>query len=256
MKILFFGDIFGRPGRNAIAEFLPKFRASNQVDLCIANCENLTDGKGASEKKIIEMTDIGVHIFSSGNHLYDKKNEVAFIEKSKIIARPLNLPKLAVGCKYVVYRVYDIPVTLITLCGQAYMHPINSPFFALDDFLQEHNSQFIIVDFHAESTAEKRTMGHMFDGRISAIIGTHTHIQTADEEILPNGTAYITDVGMCGPHDSVIGIKKEIAILKVQTGMPVRHETADSGIQINAVYIDIDDTTGKATWIERIRVKL
>jgi len=147
---------------------------------------------------------------------------------------------------------------LVTLCGQTYMNPVDSPFLTLEKFLDTHKDlpKCIICDFHAESTAEKRTFGFFFDGHLSAVIGTHTHIQTADEEILPNGTAYITDVGMCGPHDSVIGIKKEIAIEKAKYGMPVRHEAAETGLQINAVYLEIDSETGKATKIQRIREKL
>ena len=138
------------------------------------------------------------------------------------------------------------------------MSPVDSPFHTLEDFLVNHPSlpKHIIIDFHAESTAEKRTMGFYFDGRVSALLGTHTHIQTADEEIQNGGTAYITDVGMCGPHDSVIGIRKEIAIEKARTGMPVRHVTAESGLQVNAVYLELDDTTGKALHITRIREKI
>ena len=146
---------------------------------------------------------------------------------------------------------------LVTLCGQTYMNPVNSPFFSLENLLNTFESlpKCIIVDFHAESTAEKRTFGFYFDGKVSAILGTHTHVQTADEEILPNGTAYITDVGMCGPHDSVIGIKKEIAIEKVKKGMPIRHITAENGLEVNAVFFELDDNTGKCINIERIKKK-
>ena len=257
LKVLFLGDIFGRPGRVAVKSFLREFKEKNQVDLCMANCENITDGKGASEKKIAEMLECGVHIFSSGNHLYDQKNEYEFIKKAGYIAKPLNFPELAYGYKYVIHDVTDIPVMLLTLCGQTYMSPVNSPFQSLDLFLNtfENLPKCIIVDFHAESTAEKRTFGFYFDGKVSAILGTHTHVQTADEEILPNGTAYITDVGMCGPHDSVIGIKKEIAIEKIQKGMPIRHITADKGLEVNAVYFELDENTGKTNNIKRIKEK-
>jgi hypothetical protein len=257
MKILFFGDIFGKPGREAVKSFLPVFKKNNQVDLCIANCENLAGGKGITDKKISEMRNVGINIFSSGNHFYDKKDEYNFIKSADYIARPMNLPKSALGFEYVIYNVNQTPVILVSLIGQSYMQPINSPFHTFDDFLINFKDlpKCIIVDFHAESTAEKRTFGHYFDGRISAMLGTHTHIQTSDEEILPNGTAYITDVGMCGPHDSVIGIKKEIAIEKIKTGMPIKHITADGGLQINAVYFEIDEQTGKAVEITRIRFK-
>jgi hypothetical protein len=258
MRILFFGDIFGRPGREAIKTFLPKFRSEYHIDICIANCENITTGKGVSEAKIREMQAVGVHIFSSGNHLWDKKEELNFIAKSTCIAKPQNYPKAAFGSDFVTYTGYGVPLMLVTLCGQSFMNPVNSPFHAFEEFLQNHPDlpKHIIVDFHAESTAEKRTFGHYFDGKISAMLGTHTHIQTADEEVLPGGSAYITDVGMCGSHDSVIGIQKEIIIERVKTGMPVRHVPATSGLQVNAVYIDLDDTTGKAMFIQRIREKL
>jgi len=258
LTLLFLGDIFGKPGRLAVKTFLPIFTATHPVDLCIANCENLTNGKGASRYKIAEMMEAGVHIFSSGNHLWDKRDEYLFIEQATNIAKPMNYPPLSLGYDHVITHIGDIPIMLITLCGQTYMSPVDSPFHTLDRFLDTHpdHPKCIICDFHAESTAEKRTFGYYFDGRISAMLGTHTHIQTADEEILEHGTAYITDVGMCGPHDSVIGIKKEIAIEKVKYGMPVRHEAAETGLQVNAVYLEIDPTTGKATKIQRIREKV
>ena len=259
MNILFFGDIFAHPGRQAIKEYLPEFRKSNKLDLCIANCENLSNGRGVSEKSIIEMQIAGVDIFSSGNHLYDQKDHLNFINKSDIIAKPLNFPKAAFGAEYVKKCVNGAEMMLISLCGQSFMnHAVNSPVSTLEFFLDNSQNlpKIIIVDFHAESTAEKRTLGYYFDGKISAMLGTHTHIQTADEEILDGGTAYITDVGMCGSHDSVIGIKKDIAIQKIRSGMPVKHEPAESGLQINAIFLTINDLTGKAEKINRIKEKL
>jgi len=255
MNILFFGDIYGRHGRRAVASFIAKFKAENHVDLCIANCENLTDGKSVTEKTITEMVNAGVEIFSSGNHLWDRKESLEYIKTEKRIAKPLNYPKAAFGFDHVLHEVNGVPIMLLTVCGQAFMTAVNSPFMALDEFLQAHQNEAkcIIVDFHAESTAEKKAFGYFFDGRVSAILGTHTHVQTADEEILPEGTAFITDVGMCGPHDSVIGVKKEIVFDRYMIGMPVKHETADSGVQVNAVYIEIDEHSGKAVKMERIR---
>jgi len=258
INILFLGDIFGQPGRQAVKTFLPAFKRQHPVDLCIANCENLTNGRGASKTKIAEMQEVGVSVFSSGNHLWDKREEYDFIKEATCIAKPLNYPKLALGFPYVLTEVNQTPIMLITLCGQTYMGAVNSPFHTLETFLQNTPDlpKCIIVDFHAESTAEKRTFGFYFDGQITAMLGTHTHIQTADEEILPQGTAYITDVGMCGPHDSVIGIRKTIAIEKANTGMPVRHIVADGGLQINAVYLTVDELTGQALTIKRIREKI
>ncbi|MCL2062832.1 MAG: TIGR00282 family metallophosphoesterase [Candidatus Cloacimonetes bacterium] len=262
MRILFLGDIFGKPGREAIKSFLPNFKKENQVDLCIANCENLSDGKGISEKSINEMLFAGIDIFSSGNHLWDKKESTAFICKEKRIAKPLNYPKASLGFEFVKVEMNGVLVILVTLCGQVFMSPVDSPFYALDHFLKTlhlkgGNSKSLqkitIVDFHAESTAEKRTFGMYFDGRISAMLGTHTHVQTVDEQIMEKGTAYITDVGMCGPHSSVIGITFESSFEKIRTNMPIRHETAKDGLQINAVLIDIDEKSGKALKIKRIK---
>jgi len=255
LKVLFLGDVFGRPGRRAVESFLSGFSKNNQIDLCIANCENLSSGKGISEKAITEMVSAGVHIFSSGNHLWDKRESMEYIARETRIAKPLNYPKAAAGFDKVLFRAGNTDVMLLTLCGQAFMNSIDSPFHVLDNFLDSFSDlpKCIIVDFHAESTAEKKTFGYYFDGRVSAIVGTHTHIQTADEEILEKGTAYITDVGMCGAHNSIIGIKKEIAFDRVRTGTPVKHEIAEEGILINAVYFEIDEATGKALSIERIR---
>ncbi len=258
MKILFFGDVFGKPGRKAVQVFLASLKKGINYDLCIANCENASDGKGITEKSAQELFSAGIDLLSSGNHLWDKKEGIDYIKTETRITKPLNYPKLSPGYEYAILNINNVRLILVSLCGQAFMNPVDSPFFALENLLNDLNNipECVIIDFHAESTAEKRTFGFYFDGRVSAIIGTHTHIQTADEEILPNGTAYITDVGMCGSHDSVIGIRKEIAIEKIKTGLPVRHITADKGIQINAVIIELDDYTGKAVSIKRIREKL
>ena len=265
MKILFLGDIFGKPGRQAIKDFLPDFKKANNIDLCIGNCENLSDGKGISERAIKEMISAGVDIFSSGNHLWDKKEANTFISKEKRIAKPLNYPKASLGFDHVKYELNDSIIILITLCGQVFMSPVDSPLYTLEQFLKTIHlkggdknffKKIIIVDFHAESTAEKKTLALYFDGKISALIGTHTHIQTVDEQILDNGTAYITDVGMCGPHKSVIGITFESSFEKIRTNMPSRHKTANEGIQINALLFEVDTNTGKTLNIERIKENL
>ena len=261
MNIIFFGDTFGKAGRNAIKNFLPKFKKEHDIDIAIANCENITNGRGASERKIKEMIECGIDLFSSGNHLWDQRKELEFIANSEHIAKPLNYPKQAIGKEYVTKNIRDTQLVLITLCGQAHMNTPYPPLHTLEEFIDnmEQDTQkktIIIVDIHAESTAEKRILAHYFDGKVSAILGTHTHIQTADEEILPNGTAYITDVGMCGSHDSVIGVTKEVAIEKNINGMPIRHIPAETGLQVNAVYVEIDENTAKATKIQRIREKI
>ena len=254
MKVLFLGDIFGRPGRRAVEAFLPEYKKKNTVDICIANCENLSNGKGVCERTLSEMIVAGVDIFSSGNHFWDKKASMEYLAKEARIAKPLNYPKESIGFDHVIFEVNGCRVMLLTVCGQSFMYPVDSPFRVLDGFLKSYTNlpKHIIVDFHAESTAEKRTFGYYFDGRVSAVIGTHTHVQTVDNVVLENGTAYITDVGMCGAHDSVIGITKEVAFERVRTGMPIRHEVATDGVQINGVCIEIDED-GKSVGIERIR---
>jgi metallophosphoesterase (TIGR00282 family) len=256
MKILFLGDIMGRAGRNAVEAFLPDFRKVNGIDVCIANCENLTDGKGISEKYINQMKSAGIDIFSSGNHFWDKRDAYEYIKQESHIAKPLNYPKEAIGFDYVLFKTETSDIMLITLCGQAFMNPVDSPFFTLENFLitnKELIPKCLIIDFHAESTAEKRTFGFCFDGRISAMLGTHTHVQTADEQILENGTAYITDVGMCGAYRSVIGVTIESCREKVYTNMPIKLNTSDDGMQINGVMLELDTETGKANKIKRIQ---
>ncbi len=258
MKILFFGDIFGRPGRKALKAFLPSFLSANPVDFVIANCENAADGKGVTENSIREIFDTGVDGLTSGNHLWDKRDGINAIINEKRLAKPLNFPPDAPGNAFSLIEKNGKQLLIASLCGQAFMSPVDSPFFALEKRLDEFRglTPCILIDFHAESTAEKRTFGFYFDGKVSAVLGTHTHIQTADEEILPQGTAYITDVGMTGPLDSVIGIKKEIAIEKIKKGLPVRHEVSFEKIYINAVLIEIDELNGKALHITRLREKV
>ncbi|MCB5250531.1 MAG: TIGR00282 family metallophosphoesterase [Candidatus Cloacimonadales bacterium] len=258
MKILFFGDIFGRPGRRALDAFLPSFLESNEVDFVIANCENAADGKGVTEKSLNEIFMAGVDGLTGGNHLWDKKNSIDVIVNEKRLVKPLNYPPSAPGNDYCLLEKNDKKLLIANLCGQSFMSPIDSPFFALERKIKDFQelTTNILIDFHAESTAEKRTFGFYFDGQVSVIVGTHTHIQTADEEILPQGTAYITDVGMTGPIDSVIGIKKEIAIERTINGLPIRHQVSFNNIYVNAVLIEIDETTGKAINISRIRKKV
>lgn len=257
MKILFFGDIFGKYGRMIVQSKLDNLVRKHKIDIVIANGENLAGGKGITFKTANPLFQAGIDCFTSGNHLWDKKDGLDFISGEERILKPVNYPKAAYGNNFYIIKRDQFELGVINVAGQGFMNAANSPIEELEHFLpliQKHTKN-IFVDFHAEATAEKRTLGFMFDGRVSAIVGTHTHIQTADEEILPKGTAYITDVGMTGPHDSVIGVDKEIILKKVTTGMPIRYETTHRGIQINAVVIEINEKTGKAVSIERIRNK-
>ncbi len=256
MNILFFADVFGQPGRNLIRRYVQQYRQKFQADVCIANCENIASGRGITEKTCEELFDGGVDILTSGNHLWDKKESFDYLAIENRICKPLNYPEKAIGKNYFIKNLPNgDKLLVVTLVGQAFMNVANSPFTILEQYLPEFRkiTNKIFVDFHAESTAEKRTMGFAFDGKVSAIIGTHTHIQTADEEILPMGTAYLTDAGMTGPHDSVIGIRKNIIIDKMLTGMPSKYEVAETGLELNGVFIRLDDTSGKALEIKRIK---
>ncbi|MCF7912034.1 MAG: TIGR00282 family metallophosphoesterase [Candidatus Cloacimonetes bacterium] len=259
MRLLFCGDIFGSSGRAVIKEHLPALKEEFQVDFCVANCENMAAGRGVTERTVKELFEAGIDAFTSGNHLWDKKESIPYLAQEKRIVKPLNYPEAAVGSSWcILEKEKGEKLAVICLTGQVYMQPCNSPFTTIDSILPKLllETKMVLVDFHAEATGEKRTLAFYLNGRVSALVGTHTHIQTADEEILPEGTAYITDVGMNGPHDSIIGVKKELILEKNRTGMPVRFEPATTGNQINAVYIEIDNETGEALKISRIRRKL
>ena len=258
MKILFIGDIFGKAGRQIIVDRLPELKKEFCIDVCIANGENVAQGRGITEKTAKTLFNSGVDLFTSGNHLWDKKDSLPYIEKEKRILKPINFPEKAFGNSYIIHQLEDKrKLAVFNVIGQVFMGPADSPFTGCDNMLSilTEETKFIFVDFHAEATAEKRALGHYLDGRISAIVGTHTHIQTADEEILAGGTGYLTDAGMTGAHDSVIGVKKEIILDKMISGMPRRYEPSNQGLQINGVYIELDDISGKTIDIVRIRRK-
>jgi 2',3'-cyclic-nucleotide 2'-phosphodiesterase len=259
MRILFFGDIFGRSGRAVLLEQLSGLKAEFGATFCVANCENLAAGRGITEKTALELLDAGIDCFTSGNHLWDKKEAFPYLAREKRIVKPLNYPKGAIGNPWhILEDSGGSKLAIFCLTGQVYMQPCESPWRHVDDILPVLGeiTPCILLDFHAEATGEKRSMVHYLSGRISAVMGTHTHVQTADEEILAAGTAYITDVGMNGSHDSVIGVKKELILQKTLSGMPVRFEAAAEGNQINAVYLELDAETGKAQKIIRIRRKI
>jgi len=255
MNILFLGDIFGKPGREIIVSYLPELLKEFSVDFCIANGENVAQGRGITPKTARALFTSGIDAFTSGNHLWDQKGSIEFLEKEQRIVKPLNYPEKAKGSPYIILSKDNLKLGVISLIGQAFMGPANSPFEITDKFipLLKKETSCILVDVHAEATAEKRALGFYLNGKVSAVVGTHTHIQTADEEVLFKGTAYITDVGMTGPHDSVIGIKKSIILEKLTTGMPLRYEVAEEGLQINGVLINIDPDSGKAISIKRIK---
>lgn len=258
MTILFFGDVFGKPARVMLLQELGKLREEFEPDFIIINAENLADGRGITEKVARPLWKAGVDAMSSGNHLWDREEALSYIAHEIRLVRPLNYPHNAVGNTLCRLQKGDLQLDLICLTGQIFMPPCDSAFHAFDGFIAARSEPSIplLVDFHAESTAEKRAFGWHVDSRASAMVGTHTHIQTADEEILPGGTAYITDVGMTGPHDSVIGVKKQIILERFTASVPQRFETSDQGLMINAVCIELDDASGKANSIRRIRRKV
>jgi hypothetical protein len=255
MKIIFLGDIFGKPGRQVVFDHIARLKETYQPDYFIINGENLADGKGLTEKTTKPLFKAGVSAITSGNHLWDRNEALDYLKSESRIVKPYNYPQSAYGSPYHILASDAGELVIVCLTGQMFMTACDSPFAAMDELLNnpEIKNKPILVDFHAESTAEKRAFAQMFDGRLSVIVGTHTHIQTADNEIMPLGTGYITDVGMTGPHDSVIGVKKHIIIEKMRTGMPVRYEVATTGLQINGVFIELDPITKKTIQISRIR---
>jgi metallophosphoesterase (TIGR00282 family) len=255
ISLLFFGDVFGKAGRQVIFDTLPSLRDEFAPDFVIMNGENLADGRGLTEKTAKPLFNAGVDVITGGNHLWDRSESWDFIRSHPNIVKPLNYPDATPGSSSFTVSRNGKSLTVLSLCGQIYMPPCDSPFTAFNNWKQENSAKngAIIVDFHAESTAEKRAFGWHADGIISAMLGTHTHIQTADEEVLPLGTAYISDVGMTGAHDSVIGVRKEIILNKFINALPSRYESSDKGLQVNAVFLRINAQTGRAISIQRIR---
>ncbi len=254
MNVLFIGDIIGGPGRNAVKGLLPVIVKEEKVDIVIANGENAAGGSGLTPSVAGEMFSSGINVITLGNHTW-KRKEILEIIDNKHIIRPANFPPGVPGKGYIVMNNNETKLAVINLMGRVYMADTDCPFRKLDEIMEELSDKKIkniIVDFHAEITSEKIAFGWYLDGKVSAVIGTHTHVQTADERVMPQGTAYITDAGMTGARDSVIGVKKEIILKKYLTQMPMRFEVAEGDPVLSAVIVDIDELTGKARGIRRI----
>ncbi len=259
MKILFIGDIIGKPGRRAVRELLPSLIGSREIDLVIANCENAAAGFGVTRDIVEELFENHIDVLTSGNHIWDKKEVLEFIGDYETLIRPANYPPVVPGAGSVL-----IPtpagdyVGVLNVAGRIFMQPIDCPFVTAKNEIArlKTRTNVIIVDIHAEATSEKKALGWYLDGEVSAVLGTHTHVQTADDEVLPGGTAYISDAGMTGPFDSVIGIRKEIIIEKFLNQLPSKFDVAKGDIRLQGVLMDIDAQSGKANAIERISVKL
>ena len=259
MKILFIGDIVGSPGREAIKKLLPGLIKEHSLDFVVANAENVAGGSGITLKTADDLFASGVDVLTSGDHIW-KRNEIfELLNTEKRILRPLNFPSSSPGQGSSVFKTKTGKnIGVINVNGRVFMDPLECPFKtslkAAEELSKETN--IIIVDMHAEATSEKVALGWYLDGKVSAVLGTHTHIQTADEKILPKGTAYITDAGMTGPYDSVIGRKVEDVLQRFLTLLPTRFEVAESNIQLHGALLDIDNKTGKAVSIERVQKKL
>jgi 2',3'-cyclic-nucleotide 2'-phosphodiesterase len=259
MKIMFIGDIMGSPGRMAISELLPPIISKKKIDFVIANCENVAAGFGVTKKIVEELYKARIDVLTSGNHIWNKKEVLDFIGDTEKLLRPANYPATTPGSGTVLVTLpTGESVGVLNLAGRIFMQPIDCPFVSAKNKVAElrKKTNIIIVDIHAEATSEKKALGWYLDGEVSAVLGTHTHVQTADEMILPQGTAYISDVGMTGPFDSVIGIKKEAIIERFLTQMPNRFEVARDDVRMQGVIMNIDSATGKAISIERVSIKL
>jgi len=259
MNILFIADIVGRPGRRAVSELLPEIISQNSIQICIANGENAAGGFGLTEEVATELHKYGVDVITSGNHLWDKKEIIPYLKEDPFLLRPANYPPQVPGRGWTVFRSSQgLPVGVINLQGRVFIQDIDCPFRTADKILEKlrQETRLIVVDVHAEATSEKIALGWYLDGRVSVVIGTHTHVQTADESILPEGTAYITDAGMTGPHQSIIGVKKEPVLERFLTQMPTRFETATGDVKLCGVVVAIDEETGRAESIKRIRLNL
>lgn len=256
MRLLFIGDVVGDGGCQFLIKTLPAYKRLEGIDVCIANGENSAQGNGVTPHSCEDLFNSGVDFITLGNHTYRRPEIYEYLDRDVPVIRPYNYPVGAPGKGVGIIDKGSFRVAVINMCGTVYSEPLGNPFSESIKALSETDDiKTVIVDFHAEATAEKRALGFFLDGKVTAVIGTHTHVQTADEQLLPLGTAYITDVGMVGPVQSVLGIKPELAIRKMKTNLPVRFENADGEYSVNACLMEIDTKTGKAKSIERVTLK-
>ncbi|MFN7985313.1 MAG: TIGR00282 family metallophosphoesterase [Vicinamibacterales bacterium] len=259
IRLLFVGDIVGRPGRDLVRRGVAALRDYHQIDLVIANAENAAAGFGVTREIGEQILDAGVDVMTSGNHIWDKKEAIDYIGIEPRLLRPLNFPAGVPGNgSYVARTESGVSVGVINAMGRVFLANIDDPFMGVLSEIDKvrQRARIIFVDFHAEATSEKVAMGWHLDGKVTAVVGTHTHVQTADERILPKGTAFLTDAGMTGPHDSIIGVEVQPALSRFLNGMPARFETASGNPRLNGVIVEADETTGLATDIERVSYSL
>jgi len=254
LRIMAIGDVVGSIGRNILLNRLQGLKELNRIDLVVVNGENAADGRSITPKMVEEMLRNGVDVITMGNHVWDKDDILGIIDNEPRLIRPANFPEGVAGKGFYTFKYKGKTISVINLMGRVHMDAIDCPFFKFDEIYSKLNSDIVLVDFHAEATSEKRAFGWYLDGRASAVFGTHTHVQTADEEIFPGGTGYITDIGMTGAFDSVIGMKKEGSIHKLIYKTKVRFEPATGNPKINGIILTID-SNGKTEEIKRLNVQ-
>ena len=256
MRILFIADVVGAPGRRALSERLQALRSEHEIDACVVNGENAADGIGITPRLAEQLLGLGVDAITLGNHAFRRSEIADYLDASDRVIRPANTGRLTPGRGLAVVPVGETKLAVINVLGSLFLHPATSMFEVVDELVESARAEtpVVLVDVHAEATSEKAALARWLDGKVTAVVGTHTHVQTSDATVLPKGTAFITDAGMTGPHDSVIGVEAELAIRRMRTGLPVRFETAQDGVRIEGAVIACDDVSGKASSIEAIRV--
>jgi len=257
VRILFVGDVVGRPGRDAVEELLPGLRERLEVDVCIVNGENVANGVGITPRLAEQLLGAGADAVTLGNHTWRREEIGPYLASAPAVVRPANFPASTPGRGLALVEARDgTQVAVLNLLGSLFLEPAHSMWELVDPLVEEarETTPVIVVDLHAEATSEKVALATWLDGRVTAVLGTHTHVQTSDARVLPGGTAALTDVGMTGPHDSVIGVTSELAIRRMRTGMPVRFETATGGVRLEGAIVTCDPATGRASAIEPVRV--
>ncbi|WP_028509607.1 TIGR00282 family metallophosphoesterase [Ruminococcus sp. NK3A76] len=252
MNLLFLGDVVGDMGCDILEKKMYSLKQKYKIDLVVVNGENSATGNGLTRYSYQRLVSVGADVITTGNHCFKRKEALPLYDENDTLLRPANFPKGVPGHGYTTLDLGYCQIAVVNLMGTTYMEPLDNPFFCIDSVLDEIDARNIMVDIHSEATSEKKAMGFYLDGRVTAVIGTHTHVQTADEMILPKGTAYITDAGMTGPELSVLGVKSELAIEKIKYHAPVKFEESENPCFINGVVIDFDENSGKANKIIRI----
>ncbi|MBC8610574.1 TIGR00282 family metallophosphoesterase [Massilimaliae timonensis] len=255
LKLLFIGDVVGQPGCEYLRRQLPALKRSLGVEVTIVNGENSAVGNGILPSSANFLLDSGADVITTGNHVFKRREIYDYLEENPQVIRPANFPARSPGQGYYVYDGGSFTLCVVNMMGVTYMEPLSNPFYEIDRILDEVKADYYFVDFHAEATGEKKAFGCYLDGRVSGVIGTHTHVQTADEQILPGGTGFLSDAGMTGPAYSALGVNPKNVIDRYLTAMPTRFEVEDIACQMNGVYLEIEKNTGKCTKISRINIK-